>query len=140
MPTPDPTKRRRFPHILKPDVPVWQRFLAAYQHRYTHIDYDVRVGRGRHPGDEFQPATIDLAIQLSMRRIDAVGHSPTRLDIIEVTTDAGLTALGQCLAYPILYRQTYAPTIEIRPLLVAARFQPDIQQVFESLQIPAILV
>ena len=117
--------RAKYPHILPVDVPVWERFLAAHAQDYRHVDYDVRVGTGRDPGDSFAPNIRQMALDLSMRRIDAVGHAPAHLDIIELTTTAGLKALGQLSAYPHLYRATYRPALPLRAVLVCQDFETD---------------
>jgi hypothetical protein len=114
--------------MLPDDVPIWQAFLNGDHPPYTLIDYDVPVGAGRHPGPDFTPNIVDMAIQLSRRRIDAVGHLPDVIHIIEVTHTAGLRAIGQLHTYPQLYRQTYHPTLPLVPVLVAGVLQSDVAE------------
>jgi hypothetical protein len=128
--------RTRFPHLLSADVPVWERWLAANRDKYDAIEYDVRVGQGRDPGPVVSDKYREMAIDLSRRRIDAVLHSPNQITTVEITTQAGLTALGQCLAYPILYIRTYLPTLAVAPLLVCAEIEPDLRPVYLTLDIP----
>lgn len=130
------TERRRFPHLLKEDALVWQRYLSAESQKYSSIDYDVRVGLGRDPGPRFKSTLRSMAVDLSMRRIDAVGYNSTGIVIIEVTRSAGITAVGQLLAYPILYQQTYFPDRPLSVLLVAEEIQTDLEPVFQQLNIP----
>lgn len=127
---------REFPHLLKPDVQVWKRFLEAFRDNYTHFDYDVRVGYGRDPGDGFPPNIRQMGIDLSQRRIDAIGHRSDRIDIIEITHSAGLKAIGQLLAYPVLYGHMFKPSLPLIPLLVCADIQTDIKQPLTDLHIP----
>lgn len=122
---------RRFPHLLPPDVPVWERFLAKYGSQYERIDYDVRVGYGRDPGPNFSPNLRTMGILLSQRRIDAVGITHSTIDIIEITANAGLKAIGQLSAYPALYRDTYHPTKPLRAVLVTESLQSDIKPVLD---------
>lgn len=126
---------RKYPHLLTPDVPVWEAFLAAFGDNYTEIDYDVRVGQGRPAGPGFDPAIQKDALDLSMRRIDAVAHAADTVDIIEITRIADLKAIGQLFTYPLLYAQTYHPATPIRAVLVAERLRTDILTVLESYQI-----
>lgn len=130
------TERRRFPHLLKEDARVWSEFLKARGTEFTHFDYDVRVGLGRDPGAAFDDSMRSMALDLSMRRIDVVGYKPNGIVIIEVTRSAGITAIGQLLTYPILYKQTYFPDRPLSVLLVAEEIQTDLEPVFQVLKLP----
>jgi len=133
-------KNRFFPHLLPVDIAVWERFLALHGKAYSKFDYDVRVGVGRDPGD-IVPETIRImAVKLSQRRIDAVGWTPNRLDIIEITTDAGLTAIGQLEAYPRLYKAKFQPTTSLRPVLVCESIQTDLQTTLDELDVVVYIV
>lgn len=119
-------ENRFFPHLLPQDIEVWKRFLAEHEHQYNSFDYDLRVGEGRDPGTDHAPNIRTMAIGLSQRRIDAVGHRNSSIDIIEITTRAGLTSIGQLQVYPNLYKTLHPTTKPISPLLVAERIQDDI--------------
>lgn len=131
---------RPYAHLLPVDVAVWERYLHRFATRYTHLEYDVRVGLGRDPGSPFDDTMRSMALDLSMRRIDAVGFTPERITVIEITHSAGMTALGQLRAYPTLYRLTYMPDLPLSTLLVAADLQSDIQVILEHEHIPYVLV
>lgn len=128
--------RTKFPHLLTPDVPVWERWLNTHRDQYLSIEYDVRVGSGRDPGPDFDSTMRKMALDLSKRRIDALLETDSGIICVEITTSAGLTALGQCLAYPILYKLTYHPEKPVSPLLVCAEVQPDLTPVFSALRVP----
>ena len=127
-----PRRNLKYPHLLPPDVPVWERFLAERATRYSTIDYDIRVGRGRPAEDHHTDNMKKMALDLSMRRIDAVAETDDYIDIIEVTNLADLKAIGQLIAYPILYIQSFNPSKPVRSLLVAARLNTDIRPVLIS--------
>lgn len=119
-------ENRFYPHLLPQDIEVWKRFLSAHANEYNSFEYDLRVGAGRDPGEDYEQNIRTMAISLSQRRIDAVGHRNGSIDIIEITTRAGLTAIGQLQVYPNLYKRLHNPTMPISPLLVAERIQDDI--------------
>lgn len=123
--------RKHFTHLLDHDAKLLASFLAANPDRYHHLDFDIHVGHGRDPGDNFPHTIRQMGITLSQRRIDCIGVSPGRIDIIEVTAQAGLTALGQLIAYPRLYEDTYSPDRPVYPVLVAYEFAADIEALFE---------
>ena len=125
----------RYPHLLPIDANVWRQHHLAHGDKYTQLDYDVRVGEGRDPGSEYDTKIRHMALALSCRRIDVVGHSNSGLDIIEVTHSAGLKAIGQLISYPILYSLTYPTIRPIRPILVAGEIQTDILPVLTRLRI-----
>lgn len=131
---------KRYPHILPPDVPVWERYLARGGDRHELIEYDVRVGLGRDPGPEFPENMRAMALDLSFRRIDAVAHDSHRITVIEITRYAGLTAIGQVMIYPILYRLTFMPSLPIVALLVAEEFESDIQVTADQMGVAYVLV
>lgn len=124
--------RLRMSHLLPDDAKLFQDYLDLYPDRYTRIDYDIRVGYGRDPGDRYPPNIRSMAIHLSQRRIDAVGFRPGRIDIIEVTLCAGIKALGQLQAYPQLYQQSYFPIHPLHPVLVARAFSTDAETLFSA--------
>jgi hypothetical protein len=130
----------RYTHLLQPDVELWSDYLATLPNPWKQIDYDVRVGRGRDPGNEFDDNIRQMAIQLSQRRIDAVGYTDRDITIIEISMAAGLATLGQLTAYPHLFQTTYNPTLPLKLLLVCRRFQDDVQPAFDRLAIPYTIV
>ena len=122
-------RNRYYPHLLDPDIDLWIRFLEKHENEYQAFDYDVRVGKGR-PTSKSEPEQIQkMAIELSQRRIDAVGYKENSITIIEITISAGLKAIGQLHSYPILYAETYKPKKRIETLLVAETLQADIQPI-----------
>lgn len=133
-------RRSKYPHLLSPDVPVWERFLQEHGQDYPLIEYDVRVGAGRDPGDDFNPETRRLAQDLSKRRIDAVLITDDAITCVEVTTQAGLKALGQAIAYPILYALTYNPSKPVQTLIVCAEIQTDLITVYDQVKVPVTII
>jgi hypothetical protein len=124
--------KARYSHILEPDRTLFQIYIDSHVYNYVHLDFDVRVGTGRDPGSAFSDDIRRMAIHLSQRRIDCVAHTLDRIHIIEVTFSAGLTSLGQLMAYPSLYKASYRPSLPIVPVLVCHDFQTDAQSHFDA--------
>lgn len=122
--------KARYSHILEPDRTLFQLFIESKIYPYVNLDFDVRVGVGRDPGPTFTDDIRRMAIHLSQRRIDCVAHTLSLIHIIEVTYSAGLTSLGQLIAYPQLYKASYRPALPVFPVLVCHDFQTDAQQHF----------
>lgn len=125
----------RYPHLLEIDALIWHAHRLKYGDRYEDIEYDISVGDGRDPGSAFDDTMRKMSIRLSQRRIDAIGHSARGIDIIEVTHSAGFTAIGQLIAYPVLYAIKYGNARPVRPVLVAGEIQTDIKPVLDRLRI-----
>lgn len=130
------TRNHRFPHLLPVDVKLWEQFLAANPNRYSVIDYDVRVGQGRPMPDLATANLRRMATDLSMRRIDAIGHNGNNRTVIEITHTAGLKAVGQMIAYKFLYREKFPGNYQLDILLVAGQLESDIFPVLASSAIP----
>jgi hypothetical protein len=131
---------RAYPHLLKDDITLWERFLASPYNVFTDYEYDIRVGEGRDPGPDYDRNIRKMALDLSQRRIDAIGRTTSGITIIEISTAAGLTQIGQLLAYPSLYRKTFNFTGTIHRLLVAQTLQSDIEEVLINEALPFILL
>jgi len=124
------SRRNRFyPHLLDPDIDLWLRFLDLHEDKYNAFDYDIRVGKGRPTTTDQSEAIQKMAIELSQRRIDAVGYNNDSITLIEITCSAGLKCIGQMETYPILYKQTYKPSLQIKTLLLAETIQADIEPI-----------
>jgi len=131
---------QKFAHLLPIDVEVWLRFLNQFGDHFELFEYDIRVGLGRDPGSDYEKNIRQMALDLSLRRIDCVAHTPTEITVIEITHSAGFKALGQITGYPILYALTFPPLLPIKPLLVCGELQSDIKPIIESLNIPYVVV
>lgn len=125
-----------YPHLLPVDVPCWEWFLSKYGNQFELIDYDVRVGVGRDPGPEFPDNIRTMAIDLSMKRIDAVAYMPDQIWAIEITKHAGLKALGQLIAYPLLFTLKFNPVLPVQPVLVCEDLITDMEIVYTALEMP----
>jgi hypothetical protein len=133
-------ENRLYPHLLPPDIKVWERFLSKYGPIYADFLYDVRVGQGRDPGQKYPENIRGMAIGLSQRRIDAIGIVPDGVHIIEVTQDAGLTAIGQLTMYPILYAIDYPDKPILNIILVCETIQSDIEPALKRMNVTVEIV
>ena len=131
---------RHFPHLLPLDRELWIDFLDLPANVYKDYQYDVKVGDGRDPGPDFPDHIRQMALNISRRRIDAIGFTGTTPTIIEISTNAGLTQLGQLMAYPCLYKIQIPESPEPQRLLVAREIETDIEPVLRNQRIPFLIV
>jgi len=123
---------RPYPHLLPDDIAVWERYLDKHPDLYDNIDYDIRVGDGRDPGPDHSDTMRRMALDLSRRRIDAIGYNGDGITLIEITRRAGLTAIGQLFAYPILYKTSFPTDRTVTMLLVCEQLATGVQPVLEA--------
>lgn len=131
--------KREFPHMLDPDVPVWRWWLKKYGIPTDIYHYDVHVGEGINPDPRLTETMREWAINITKKRIDVVVHRGTEILIVEVTRRAGLKAIAQLTAYPILYKATFNPTKSLKPLLVAVDLLLDTEMLLRVLGIDYIV-
>jgi hypothetical protein len=125
-------ERARYPHLLPQDAPILTEYLKQHGHLYSTVLFDHRVGEGRDPGPEFEAVYRQMGIDLSQRRIDALGITATEHHIIEVTDAAGVTALGQLLAYQTLLQQQLQTPARPVLILAARTMQSDMAAAYNA--------
>lgn len=132
--------RVKYPHMVPEEVRIWKRFLKRYATRFTGFRYDVHVGEGvgRQPGlpTKYQ----NMAIRLSQKRIDVVGFRGALTYIIEIKDRAGMSAIGQLVAYKKLYENKYGKGKVTGLIIVATSADEDLKRVIPELRIQLILV
>jgi len=135
-----PLHNRKYPHLLKEDIVTWERYLALRGSFYNSIDYDVRVGSGQKPASHHSPNYKKMISDLTKKRIDALGHTQDQIHIIEICQRASMKTVGQAVAYPHLFKQTYPTTKQIKMIIVCERIDTDLFFVFHHLNVEVILV
>lgn len=135
-----PRRNRFFAHLLPEDIQVWEDYLSTTTDLYDSIEYDVRVGQGKVPSKLLPSNMKKMAYDLTRKRIDAVGISPDKITIIEITRLGDIKSVGQLTVYPILYKLTYPQALPLRTLLICRRLDSDILPVLRKLDIDFITV
>jgi hypothetical protein len=134
------TARINYPHLLPEDSALWSEFLDLFEPDHQTFLYDVAVGMGRDPGLDFDPSIRKMALQLSKRRIDAVGVSLDFVEIFEITQSAGLKACGQALVYPRLLKVTWDLPVPILVTIVCRSVQDDIDETLRAHDVRLIVI
>lgn len=133
-------KRTNYPHLLPEDAQLWNDYLSLYSPPHTTFMYDVAVGPGRDPGDNYDESIRNMALQLSKRRIDVVGIRPDGVDIFELTQSAGLKAAGQAIVYPHLLTVTWSLTLPVTTTIICRNCQDDIQPVLLAHNVRLVII
>lgn len=130
----------KYPHLLPREVEIWERFLAQYGMMFSGFSYDVRVGEGIQVRPEWGDEIARMAKLLTQKRIDVVAYRPGEIWIIEIKPHAGLSALGQVIAYEDLYRTKYSPQEAIRKAIICETVDPDLPPLLAQRDIQLFLV
>ena len=126
------TLRRKFPHLLPKEKLIWNKFLDVHQNEYESFDYDIHVGVGVELPKDVSPMIRKIALGLTRKRIDVIGYKPKSITIFEIKPDAGLSAVGQCLAYYYLYKREYKPKRTVFMRIVSTTVNRDTKSVAKA--------
>lgn len=126
---------RHFPHLLPKEIILWEKFLDAHMEDYSYFEYDVHVGTGATLSPETPEMVRKIALGLTRKRIDVVGHTINKISIFEIKPDAGLNAVGQLLAYYYLYIRDFKPTKPVGLNLITDIIDVDTERVCRAYSI-----
>lgn len=114
------------PHMLKPDIPVWWRFLEKYGGQVLNLYYDCLLGGPYLTAEEKKdPLKRDWQAVCS-KRADAICELDDQVWIVEVAAEPGLRAIGQLQTYHALWlRDPKIAKIE-KMILVGERIDSDL--------------
>lgn len=122
-----PLWRGTYPHMLKEDSPVWERFLTQNPTLFERLYYDIKVG-GVFPGEEFGSEKMrKMFYDNTAKRMDVLGELKDEVWIIEVASRPGLRAVGQLQTYLALWFQDPKIHKTVKPVLVCVAIDSDLE-------------
>lgn len=127
-------KPRKMHHMSPRDRALMQRFLLLHEDEFEEFHYDVLCGPKLRVEDEKLPWLGDLSERLLSLRIDVLAFNATECWLIEVKPNAGLSALGQLMAYrfylnPDLYKNRTLKAVVLTDY--ARHYMPALDEAFE---------
>lgn len=126
--------------MRKTDERIWTRYLEKFKDHRTHYIYDMKVGEGHHPPDEFDPPEAKMVGDLSRLRIDVVEVTDNEIHIIEVTGRVTARTIGQVLSYLMLHRLEGLAIKPTRPVIVCEECNQDMEKIADGYNIEVIRV
>lgn len=132
--------RIKYPHMVPEEIEIWKRFLKLHGNKFDGFKYDIHVGKGTGPIPGYSKKEQEMFIRLTQKRIDVVAHKRGNAYIIEIKSRAGLSAIGQLIAYRRLYQEKYGRFSVAGMAIVAESIDPDVRHVAETARIKVILV
>jgi hypothetical protein len=140
IPNSPQSARGGFPGLNPPEAAVLRRWLALHEGEYDKIDYNVRVGAGDDPGEQYDESTRRQAILNTQKRIDVVAWKGSAATLIEVKTRATAAAIGQLVTYSHLWADTYPGHPNPKLLVIATSAVSELPDVMRRANIAFELV
>lgn len=112
--------------MLKPDVPVWYRFLDKFGSFFENLYYDVLLGGPFLTENELKDPIQRMFRTNFSKRADAVAELSDSIWIIEASERPGLRAVGQLQVYRSLWIEDPAILKPEKMVLVAAAIDQDL--------------
>lgn len=132
--------RGRYPHLMPLDIAIWTRALERFGKEFLGFQYDVLVGDGAEAPVNFSPSDKALLLALTVKRIDVVGIRSDKLLLIEVKPRLGMAAVGQLVAYNLLWRRQYGDFPRVEMAWIGEQAEADLQYVMDRLGFRSVLV
>lgn len=117
------------PHMLKPDIPIWYRFLALYSGPFIKLYYDCALGGPTLTAAETLDPLKKMWRGLLVKRADAIVELESEVWIIEVSADPGLRAIGQVISYGHLWKRDPKIDKPLKLVLVSGTIEEDLADV-----------
>lgn len=111
--------------MLKPDIPVWYRFLSLYGEPMKYLWYDCLLGGPEYLKNNVSPTMQLTWTYLRSKRADAIAELENEVWIIEVSSDPGFRSLGQLQSYRVLWLRDPKIAKPEKLLLVCETIDPD---------------
>jgi hypothetical protein len=89
--------------MLRPDVPVWYRFLEKWGTPFQKLYYDCLLGGPFLTEQEKKDPLKRMWRVNNSKRADAIAELKDEVLIIEVSSDPGLRVIGQLQTYRVLW-------------------------------------
>ena len=135
-----PEWRGKPPQMLNTEVPTWYKYLDKHQTEYKVIYYNLALTLQEPPANTL-PTLVAGWMHSIAKRIDAVGiRTDGSIDIIEVTTSAGLRSVGQGITYRELWTLIKPLKGPFRSMVVCDYANPDVKYVCEKYGVTVIEV
>lgn len=125
--------RGRYPHLMPCDRAIWDRFLEAHGEDFLGVQYDILLGEGATPLTDMDEKDRRLLYCATVKRADCLLIMADKIILVEVKPRLGMAAVGQCLAYWIMWHRQYpySPTVEVA--WVGEQSEPDMQYVCDRM-------
>lgn len=121
----------KYPHMRPADVEIWRRFLLANPERFLRVWYDFRVGSHAHDCENCLDCSRTGWFDLTRWACDVIAEDNENFYTIEIKPAANAKALGQTLAYSILFLEEHKPSKPVIPVVLTDHIIESTRRVAE---------
>lgn len=121
----------KYPHMLPNETDLWDRFLKVTDIKFQGFDYDVHVGDLVEAPAATPEYLTPMLEAVYRKRIDAVGYCEDCIWLFEVKNRAGLSAMGQVLAYKALFERDFKPSLPVKLGVVCEAKATDVDYLYQ---------
>lgn len=111
-------KLSAYPHMLNEDRQIWERWIEHKPDIFISVQYDVHVGMEDEIDEAIEENVRGAWFDLTRWKIDVLAEDESVIYVIEVKPFANSKALGQALAYALLYKDEHNPNKIVVPVVL----------------------
>lgn len=130
--------RTKYPGMLPQEAQLFDAWFQLHHTEFDTAGFNVRVGQGIDPGPAYDLVIRDMAIINSQFRLDALLSRQGLYYIVEVKIRPTPLAIGQLLAYKVLWMQDNPSKGVPALMLLSAGSSPDMNTVCAAYSITII--
>lgn len=127
--------RHEYPQLGERESEIWTQFLSLTDLSFSHIDYNVKIGKGAEIKDKWNRKTVNMVKALTKKRIDAIGYNNKTIYLFEICKKGNHTPLGQLLTYTYHFKQEYSPKKPVKKTVVCKETDIDALPLFHKFNI-----
>lgn len=124
-----------YDHLKEDEKDVARKATVKGLCDLSKMFWDVHVGKGFTPPDDWKESTKKSVISLTKKRIDAIEEEDNKIKIFEFTTKISTRTIGNLLMYRSLLKKERPETKEITLWLVGNEGDEDLEDLIEELGI-----
>jgi len=124
-----------YPHLMRRDIAVWERWIALHGANFAAVAYDVAIG-GTVPDDPELPANAILGWKYSTAlKIDVLIRDGNAVWPVEVKTSTSVSAIGAAISYQLVLAREEPDLLIAGGGIICETLQADIEWIAQQLKI-----
>jgi len=122
----------QYPGMTWVESQIAKAWINRHGAEYDAIDFNVRIGEGVDPGEEYTAEVRRMATLLSQKRADITARVGDLHTLIEVKIRIGFPVIGQLIGYRELYKRIHPEASEIKLLTIGRDVVPDAADIIQD--------
>lgn len=122
----------QYPGMTFVESEITRAWLNRRGAEYDEIWFNVRMGAGVDPGEEYTEEIRRMAELLTQKRADVVARLADQVDLVEVKVRIAFPVIGQLIGYRALWRREHRELPVRRLLAIGRSVVPDAADIIEE--------